>query len=56
MIAHRNGAPPDPHPADPGGGCGACAHPWDAHDRIGRRFCSATIAAKLERPCVCRPT
>ena len=33
--------------------CAACPHEWDAHDRIGTRFCSATIAGALSRGCVC---
>lgn len=34
--------------------CDACEHPLDAHDEIGRRFCSATVAAALSRGCICR--
>jgi len=35
-------------------GCTACPHPWDDHDRIGARFCTATAAAGLlDRGCVC---
>lgn len=33
--------------------CAACPHGREAHDRIGTRFCSATIAAGLDRGCVC---
>lgn len=33
--------------------CAACTHPWDAHDQIGRRFCTATIAGSYHRGCVC---
>ena len=36
-------------------GCPACAHPLDAHDPIGARYCRATAAAGTEgRGCVCR--
>ncbi|MHA6624261.1 RGCVC family protein [Pseudonocardia sichuanensis] len=51
----------DTHPIDapsatePGTGatCAACPHDRDAHDRIGTRFCSATITGALSRGCVC---
>jgi hypothetical protein len=33
--------------------CAACPHEWDAHDSIGIRFCSATVAGQLHRGCVC---
>ena len=33
--------------------CAACPHDRDAHDRIGTRFCSATIAGALTRGCAC---
>ena len=33
--------------------CSACAHPRDAHDAIGTRFCRATIAGGLARGCAC---
>lgn len=33
--------------------CAACPHEWDAHDPIGIRFCSATIAGGLHRGCAC---
>lgn len=34
--------------------CMVCPHSWDAHDRIGVRFCTATAAAGLlNRGCVC---
>jgi hypothetical protein len=33
--------------------CAACPHEWGAHDPIGVRFCSTTIAAGLDRGCVC---
>ncbi|TQM15672.1 RGCVC family protein [Pseudonocardia kunmingensis] len=51
----------DTHPIDapsatePGTGatCAACPHDRDAHDRIGTRFCCATITGALSRGCVC---
>jgi hypothetical protein len=33
--------------------CAACPHDRDAHDAIGTRFCTATIAGALSRGCVC---
>jgi hypothetical protein len=36
------------HPA-----CTACPHAWDAHDRIGIRYCTASAAGGLDRGCVC---
>lgn len=36
-----------------GPACAACPHGRDAHDRIGTRFCAATIAGALSRGCVC---
>lgn len=33
--------------------CAVCPHPWDAHDRIGLRYCTATAAGGLNRGCVC---
>ena len=33
--------------------CAVCAHDWGAHDPIGVRYCSATVAAGLKRACVC---
>lgn len=33
--------------------CAVCPHPWDAHDRIGLRYCAATAAGSLDRGCVC---
>ena len=36
-----------------GPACAACPHDRDAHDPIGARFCSATIARGLSRGCVC---
>lgn len=35
--------------------CPACPHPRDAHDAIGTRYCTATIASgAVGRGCVCR--
>jgi hypothetical protein len=36
-------------------GCAACPHPWTNHDRIAARFCTATVAGKFSRGCVCTP-
>ena len=33
--------------------CAACPHAWDAHDPIGIRYCSATVAGGFNRGCVC---
>ncbi|MBE1468640.1 RGCVC family protein [Kibdelosporangium phytohabitans] len=33
--------------------CRVCPHPWDAHDPIGVRFCTATAASGHDRGCVC---
>jgi hypothetical protein len=53
---------PRPHPtsvvsasaaAHPHLGCAACPHEWGGHDPIGVRFCSTTVAAGLDRGCVC---
>lgn len=33
--------------------CAACPHPWEAHDRIGRRYCTATAVGAFNRGCVC---
>jgi hypothetical protein len=33
--------------------CLVCPHPWDAHDPIGIRFCTATAAGGHNRGCVC---
>ena len=33
--------------------CGACAHAWDAHDALGARYCTATMASTRERGCIC---
>jgi hypothetical protein len=33
--------------------CAVCPHAWDAHDQIGIRYCSATVAGRLHRGCVC---
>ncbi|MDD7942673.1 RGCVC family protein [Actinomycetospora lutea] len=34
--------------------CAVCPHPWAAHDALGARFCSATVASALARGCICR--
>ncbi|SDC91944.1 hypothetical protein SAMN05660690_2924 [Geodermatophilus telluris] len=35
--------------------CDGCPHPASDHDAIALRFCRATLAAALDRGCVCRP-
>ena len=34
-------------------GCAVCPHPWMFHDRIAARYCTATVAGKFDRGCVC---
>lgn len=34
-------------------GCAVCPHPWPTHDRIAARYCTATVAAKVTRGCIC---
>jgi hypothetical protein len=34
--------------------CAVCPHPVDDHDAIALRFCRATLAAPIDRGCVCR--
>jgi hypothetical protein len=33
--------------------CDVCPHVWAAHDPLGSRFCSATIASRSTRGCIC---
>jgi hypothetical protein len=33
--------------------CSVCPHAAKAHDRIGTRYCAATVAGGLRRGCVC---
>ncbi|MBF6334110.1 RGCVC family protein [Nocardia transvalensis] len=33
--------------------CAACPHTWEAHDRIGIRYCTATTTRGLDRKCAC---
>lgn len=33
--------------------CAVCPHPWDSHDRIAMRYCTATISETHTRGCVC---
>jgi hypothetical protein len=35
--------------------CAVCPHPWTFHDRIAARYCTATVAGKSSRGCVCTP-
>jgi hypothetical protein len=43
------------HPVDDevAGGCAVCPHPGEFHDRIAARYCTATVAGKFSRGCVC---
>jgi hypothetical protein len=34
--------------------CDVCPHPAADHDAIALRFCRATLAAAMNRGCVCR--
>ncbi|HEY2224819.1 RGCVC family protein [Actinomycetospora sp.] len=40
-------------PEAPPGTCSVCPHPWDAHDALGRRYCSASMASSQSRGCIC---
>lgn len=33
--------------------CTVCPHPWNAHDPIGIRYCSAMAASGIVRGCAC---
>jgi hypothetical protein len=33
--------------------CAACSHPWEKHDALGVRYCTATTASSLSRGCIC---
>ncbi len=49
---------PEPHVTSPLnvlGACAACPHAWNAHDALGVRFCTATVASAWTRGCICRP-
>jgi hypothetical protein len=37
-----------------GTACSVCPHPWEGHDALGRRFCTATRDVGWERGCICR--
>ncbi len=57
----RTPVPADHHPSQDGPvpdpvippACAACPHERDAHDRLGTRFCAATVAGDLRRGCIC---
>lgn len=34
--------------------CAVCPHPWNDHDALGVRYCTATTAAGVLRGCICR--
>jgi hypothetical protein len=40
-------------PEAPPGTCSVCPHMWDAHDALGRRYCSASMASSRSRGCIC---
>ncbi|MET1072252.1 MAG: RGCVC family protein [Umezawaea sp.] len=48
---------PNPSEPDAGGAveatCGVCPHPWEDHDRIAKRFCTAMGASGDLRKCLC---
>ncbi|WP_433279003.1 RGCVC family protein [Pseudonocardia xinjiangensis] len=51
LTAPRGTADPDATEV----ACLACEHPWDAHDAISTRYCTATIkGGGTGRGCVCR--
>jgi hypothetical protein len=50
-VTQNPSAPPAD--SDVAAGCAACPHPQASHDRISIRFCTATIAMKAPRGCVC---
>ena len=33
--------------------CTVCPHPWQEHDPIGVRYCTATTVSALPRGCIC---
>ncbi|MGX7825404.1 RGCVC family protein [Actinokineospora sp. 24-640] len=35
--------------------CATCAHEWQTHDVIAKRYCTATAAGDYSRGCVCVP-
>ncbi|WP_196777659.1 RGCVC family protein [Lentzea aerocolonigenes] len=39
--------------ADASGACDVCPHPWQAHDPLSTRYCTATTASALSRGCIC---
>ena len=45
---------PDRPPRALAATCDVCPHPAAAHDRIGQRFCDATLAGAVTRGCICR--
>ncbi len=34
--------------------CAVCPHPWNEHDPLGVRYCTATTASALPRGCICQ--
>ena len=47
-------ARPDVPEQAPAATCDVCPHPAAAHDRIGQRFCDATLTGAMTRGCICR--
>jgi hypothetical protein len=45
---------PDPRTRALAATCDVCPHPAASHDRIGQRFCDATLAGAVTRGCICR--
>ncbi len=41
-------------PADAEQPCMVCPHPWSGHDKLGVRYCTATVASASSRGCICR--
>ncbi|TCO54254.1 RGCVC family protein [Actinocrispum wychmicini] len=33
--------------------CATCPHPWNSHDQIAARYCTATATGGHSRSCVC---
>ncbi|MGC7102304.1 RGCVC family protein [Amycolatopsis lurida] len=37
----------------PSTACPACSHALEAHDPLGDRYCTATVAGGFDRGCIC---
>jgi hypothetical protein len=53
MITEDQTNTPPPADGSTETACAACVHPREAHDRIGLRYCAATVASGINRGCVC---